>query len=277
VIGHLYYKPGQGHQLHAMECLAAGLQEHGVATIISPYWDLTENVDFVVCWGDKVPANIRLPRLILEAGYINGQSGEYVLDRLRFVSAGWNGLHGRADSGPLDCPPDRWNALDEPILPWRADDGEYVLICDQHPGDQCSGPRKWWKPIADDLAHFRVVYRPHPLFAPNQRPLSEALEGAGLVVTWSSTCAIRSVLDGIPTIALDRGSMAYDVASQSIDDEVYLGPREQWAYNLAYRQFTHTELADGIAWEVLKNGIATDNRTSERTGHDDGGETTPAG
>ena len=275
MMAHLYYKPDYPHQHHVMSCLADGLQQHGIVSVQAPDWNVAPGIDFVVCWGDKVPTDISLPRLILEAGYINGQSGDYVQDRLQFVSAGWNGLHGRADPGPLDCPPDRWNALETEIMPWRKDDGKYVLICDQHPGDATSGPLKWWEPIADQLAQFKVIYRPHPLLASNLPPLSESLIDAGLVVTWSSTAAVEAVLAGVPTITRDQGSIAWPVTSHSLDDEVYLGTRDKWAYNLAYRQWTHHELQDGTAWEYLRYGIEANKRSGKRTGDNGRGKTAP--
>ena len=108
---YLYYKPGQGHQLNVMTYFAHGLMRYGITPQLYPDWSGYDSCDFVVCWGDKVPRHIDRPRLILEAGYINGRSGHYVEDRLQFISAGWNGLHGRADPLRSDRPPDRWNAL----------------------------------------------------------------------------------------------------------------------------------------------------------------------
>jgi hypothetical protein len=239
-----------------MQALSLGLQRHGIASVVADDHVGAEQADFLVWWGNKVPQYLQdKPYLLLEAGYINGQSGDYVRDRLRFVSAGWNGLHGRADPGHLDCPPNRWQALGVSLAPWR-DSGDYVLICDQHPGDSVSPQsRNWWRELSDELGEERCIYRPHPLMAPDMRPLSEALEDAAACITWSSTCAVEAVISGVPTVALDRGSAAWDVCSHSFEDDPYLGPREQWAYNLAYRQWTHAELADGSAWDSLRSGL----------------------
>ncbi len=260
----LHYEERAPHQLAGMRALAEGLARHGVHVDISNNWYGLS--DFVVWWGDKVPATMRdRPQLILEAGYINGWSGDYVRDRLRFVSTGWNGLHGRADSGRLDHPPDRWEALDTELQPWRSD-GKFYLICDQHPGDSAaSTDRAWWKTLdqwgrPDICSPLRLVYRPHPLLAPDLRPLEQSLVDAAVCVTWNSTCAIQAVIMGVPCIAMDEGSAAWAVTSHELNGPLYLGEREQWAYNLAYRQWTHDELADGSAWEVLKHGIENSNR-----------------
>jgi len=256
----LLVKPGMEHQIDAMTVLAQGLATHGIQAEITHAYPPCPVVpgewDFIACWGDKIVTDI--PRLILEAGYINGQSGDYVRDRLQFVSAGWNGLHGRADVGRLGCPPDRWEKLNMCFLPWRNDNDKYALVCDQHPGDSCApGDARWWNHIADHYAGRReVVYRPHPLLADEQLlPLAQSLDRAGVCFTWNSTCAIEAVILGVPTWALDRGSSAWDVTAHQVGDDPYLGAREQWAYDLAYRQWTHEELASGEAWETLQHGI----------------------
>jgi hypothetical protein len=256
---YLHYDRAQEHQLKAMAALARGLATHGVHVDLSDGGFDGGKADFVAWWGDKVPLHLKgKPRLILEAGYINGRSGDYVTDRLQYVSVGWNGLHGRADPGPPDCPPDRWEATGVHLQAWHGNTSTIVLICDQHPGDSCSpGDRKWWREIDRQAqeAGLRVVYRPHPLLADNgMLTLRESLELVTACVTWSSTAAVESVICGVPTVALDHGSMAWDVTTRNLANK-YLGARSQWAYNLAYRQWTHDELASGEAWDHIQEGI----------------------
>ncbi len=258
----LHYEPRAKHQLDAMIALGAGLARHGVHIDISPGAEGADRADFIAWWGDKMPHELqRRPRLILEAGYINGRSGDYVADRLRFVSVGWNGLHGRADPGPLDCPPDRWEAVGMKLTPWRSD-GNYILICDQHPGDSVSpGNSKWWVDAIEKVApaaRRSMIYRPHPLMARDLGPLSQSLRDAALCVTWSSTAALEAVCLGVPTVTMSRGSMAWDVTSHSLDEPPFLGDRGEWAYNLAYRQWTHEELKDGTAWPHIQPGLEVD-------------------
>lgn len=248
----LFYKPGQAHQLRAMSCAASGLAEHGISATVSPDDSYpAADDDFVVTWGYK--RQYGFPQLVLEAGYINGQSGDYVQSRLQFVSTGWNGLHGRADPDPLDCPPDRAKAFLPTIHSWRKG-GDYVLVCDQHPGDACAPPAGWWREARGKF-HHDLLYRPHPLLAPDLRPLSEALENAAACLTWSSTAAVESVLAGVPTWALDPGSPAWDVAAHHMEAPPYTGERVTWLSRLAYRQWTHEELESGLYWHHLKHGL----------------------
>ena len=256
---HLHYVAGQRHQHDAMIALATGMARHGVHIDVCANWAAAERADLLVCWGDKVPEiHDKIPHLLLEAGYINGRSGDYVQDRLRFVSTGWNGLHGRADPGPSDCPPDRWQATGHRVRDWQMGVvGKCMLVCEQHPSDNCAPPAPEWA-AALELAHEvanRVIYRPHPLMADKLRPLSAALKEAHTVLTWSSTAAVEAVLAGVPTIALDEGSIAWPVTSHDVRADEYLGDRHQWLYDLAYRQWTHDELKDGTAWDTLKENL----------------------
>ena len=255
----IYARKGQPHQYRVMAALSQGLAKHGIECMVRDNYTGAEQADFLVWWGDKVPEHLmKKPRLILEAGYINGQSGDYHQDRLRYVSAGWNGLHGRADPGALGCPPDRFDAIGVSLRPWRTD-GEYILVCEQHPGDAVAPQdRDWWAPMAAmALRHdIPVKVRPHPLCAPDMKPLSESLENAKLCLTWSSTCGIQSVIAGVPTIALDLGSMARDVSEHHMTLAPVCPDRQQWANDLAYRQWTHRELESGDAWEIMDYGRA---------------------
>jgi hypothetical protein len=252
---YLHARTGQQHQLDAMRACRDGLTRHGINSHIGDTEAHADSADFVVWWGDRVPQWCDKPKLILEAGYINGQSGDYVRDRLRFVSTGWGGLHGRADRAPSDCPPDRWQALGVEMPQWRTG-GRHALVCGQHPGDLCAPTPEVWRSLSERIIeqHDMTILRPHPLMAGIMQPLEQALHDAHSCYTWNSTCAVESVLMGVPTWAFDQGSMAWDVCAHDVDAEAFTGDRAQWAYNLAYRQWTHDELASGEMWEHMNYG-----------------------
>lgn len=255
---YLVYNPAHDHQLTAITALARGLVEHGDEVHIATDWAGVSDADeILVSWGDRAPMTDR-PRLMLEAGYINGEGPEYVDRRLRFVSTSWNGLHGYGDDGP-NRPSDRWLALGVELKPWALS-GDYILILEQAVGDAAAPPAGTMDGVikALETKGRPLRRRPHPLTAP-ARPLAVDLEGAKWAVTWSSTAAVEAVIAGVPTVALDPGAIAWPVCSHWIGpswrakgDRFYLGPREQWAYNLAYRQWTHAELASGQAWEHIR-------------------------
>lgn len=238
------YHDGKSHQKQAISAFADGLKRHGISQ------SEHDDADFVVTWGQSFATE--KPRLSLEAGYINGNSGNYKQDRLRFISAGWNGMHGRADAWPKNCPDDRWASLGISLDPWK-ESGQRILVCDQYPTDSQAPPDRMWQDIRRQVGEIfsDVVFRTHPL-AGNVGPLGLALDSCAVCITWSSSAAIEAVIRGVPTIAFDSGSMAWAVTSHSLSDPLFRGERTQWASDLAYRQYTLSEIADGTLWEYMR-------------------------
>ncbi len=230
-----------------------GLVCHGVQPTDDP-----TDADFTVSWGARNRPGSNKPWLMLEAGYINGHSGDYVRDRLRFVSTSWNAPHGCASPAPSGCPPDRWEKLGIELRPWKRSRMR-ALILMQARGDAFSPPRALMERAAVQVNRYYVYsdVREHPV-QNDVPPLASILSNYDLAVTYSSNAAVETVIAGIPTIALSDISIAYPVTSHDVLAPVYIGDREQWAYNLAYRQWTHDELADGTAWETLRHGIGPD-------------------
>lgn len=249
---YLHAPPSKQHQVDAMQSLWVGLMRHGIRAT----GDI-EQADFTVWWNKLAPPEAhKKPILYLEAGYINGRSGHYVTDRLRFISAGWNGLHNDADS-LYDAPPDRWNKLGIQLKPWRVNVPlERALLLGQVRGDRCAPGADTWDRIvtrsAMQFKHIRV--RNHPLVS-NEPPIEKHLADIDVAVTWASTAAVECVIEGVPTITLHKSAIAYPVTGHKINGKVAIPDRDQWAYNLAYKQWTHLELEDGSAWEWLKQGL----------------------
>lgn len=238
--------PGQKHQERAMRALAKGVMANGDRVV--------DDGDIRVSWNLPRFDDGR-PVLVLEAGYINGSSGDYTADRLRFVSTGWNGLHGHALSYGASLPMDRWEKYGLPLEDWDATREGVNLILNQHPNDSCSPKPDQWRFLTEQIQmdFGNTVVRHHPLVVPKQRPLREALSEAARCFTWNSTAAIEAVCMGIPTWTFDRGSMAWSVSRHTMRDFPFLEDRTIWASHLAYRQWTHEELESGEAWAHLKS------------------------
>jgi len=63
---------------------------------------------------------------------------------------------------------------------------------------------------------------------------------------------VESVIEGVPVFACDKGAMSLDVSNDIIDlENPKLYNREQWAYNLAYTQWTREEMVEGLPWKHL--------------------------
>ena len=244
------------HHHVVMRAVQRGLQVHGIDCETVDH-RTTVPADFDVVWSARNLDVIGGPVLILECGYINGNGSNYKENRSRFVSASWNKLHGNALESP-PRPGDRWGQLGIEVVPWKTA-GEYTLILSQVGGD-ASVPPQYGQVLTGFIQAARehygnVVVRQHPLVAEPARTLREDLTEARRAITWNSNSAVESVLAGVPTIAFNPGCIAWPVTSHRLGDPLFIGEREPWCYDLAYRQFTHDEIANGEAWRHLRYGI----------------------
>jgi hypothetical protein len=87
----------------------------------------------------------------------------------------------------------------------------------------------------------------------SRQPIEEDFKNAWAVVTFNSNSAVESVIAGIPSFVDDHGSMAFEVSNRNLIylDDPKTPEREQWAYNLAYCQWTHEEMRSGETWAHL--------------------------
>ncbi len=110
---------------------------------------------------------------------------------------------------------------------------------------------------------WTVMFRPHPngrAIAPDGAfalvgSLEGALASAAFVVTWNSTSGVDAALAGVPVVAMDRGSMAWDVAAHRIEDAPIRPDRAGWAGCLAYTQWNDDEIEGGVAWGHLRQKV----------------------
>ena len=245
----LIASPRKAHQVHAMTSIGYGFAAHGhTPQMFSTLANVTK-ADMVVTWGARNATH--LPRLILEAGYINGNSGDYVADRLRFISTSWLQPHGASKIyGEIDRK--RWKSLGIDLEDWK-EGGDYALILEQHPNDANSPPATDWAnyvAAVDKVAPIRI--RPHPLIE-KSGTLESDLAGAQFAVTWASTAAVQAVISGIPVYALSEQAIVRPVAAHSLAEAPKTPNRYHWACELACRQWTPQELAsgeflEGIGW-----------------------------
>lgn len=265
---HIYVRPGAQHQAEFGKAFQQGLSKHGIRAEILDN-RLATDCDVAVFWSHRHKHIIEHQKargrsyLVAEAGYFNNPE-----PRFHFVSLGWGGLNGRADFRNKHSPADRWQKHGGTLLPWRAD-GNYILIMGQVAGDAAVEDvdlKSWYghqKLKARQCSDLRVVFRAHPKGSyPSlcngslpAESLTQALCYARLAITYNSNSGVDAVLAGVPTVAVDRGSMAWDVTFRDVEtalaSETEMPDRTQWAYDLAYCQWTHEEIANGEAWEHL--------------------------
>lgn len=243
-----------------------GLKRHAInCYMLQKGFPISDEVDLVVMWSARNYGLIKdlkergIDYLILERGYIG--------DRNEYTSCGYNGLNGYADF-VTDKVKKRRFSVDDFVKPYRETPGEYVLIMGQVPSDASVrhiGFNMWLEMTISAIKNItdrKVFYRRHPL---NTEPLvvdaelmngdlHDAIAKAHCVVTLNSNSAVDTVLAGIPCVALDPGSMAYEVTnnhlSAILQPEVF--DRDKWLDKLTYCQWTYDEIEQGQAWEHLR-------------------------
>jgi hypothetical protein len=246
-----------------------GLRRHG--------WDVTHagtpaRCELLVMWGvrrrDWIAAQARAGGevCVLERGYVG--------DRFAWASVSFGGdLNGRAEfCGPFHDG-SRWERHFAHLMqPWRTAaelEGGYALVLGQVPGDASLGGRDlapWYLAAARALhaQGWPVRFRPHPIAVqrriwrsvPGARTLdgslTEALAGAARAATYNSNAAVDAVLAGVPTIAMDKGSMAWPVTAHEIGpSEIATPDRTAWAHRLAWCQWTMEEMRSGDCWAAV--------------------------
>jgi len=246
-----------------------GLERCGVQVEYAGF-DEPRFCDFAVVWGFRQLRVIAAApqTLVMEAGHVG--------DRAAQTSLGWDGLGGY---GRYPWPRDggeRWRRnFPDQLRAWQWG-GRYALVCGQVPGDAAVRDVSitgWSMETCREVARVwgqPVRYRPHPLTGALGYPaaelpegvelspggeLAEDLAGAIAAVTYSSTSGVEAALAGIPVIAMDRGSMAWDVASHDLKGILVRPERATWAHALAWTQWEDDEISSGFAWEYLEQGL----------------------
>lgn len=175
-------------------------------------------------------------------------TGQYLLvdrcsygDTNNWVSLVLNGHGRRGDHRvPHGAPGYRWSRCAVPVKPWRWMDYPRRVLCGQtetyspHYGQLTD----WYRTVK--ATHFRS----HPAGDnPTGLPELRSWEDVGQVVTLNSSVAVDAVLNGIPTVSMDEGSMAWEVTSHT--EEVMKPDRRPWLNWLAWTQWSHDEISEG--------------------------------
>lgn len=186
----------------------------------------------------------------------------YVGDRFFYTSLGWNGLNGYASfpQAPKDNG-ERFSKHGGRIAPWKTG-GDNILILGQVPNDASLKGLdllpfyKEWARAAQKAHGLPVFFRQHPDVSRrgiaqyvrgaevSSGSLSDALASAALCVTFNSNSAVEAVLAGVPTVAVDEGSMAWPVTSHTVSS-IIRPDRESWASDLAWAQWSLEEIESG--------------------------------
>ena len=174
-----------------------------------------------------------------------------------YVQLVWNGHGFRGDHRvPQPCGAARWieHSAKFETFDWIGD-GERVVLC---------GQTEPWSPhyeriedwYAEILRQYEVThFRQHPAGDnPTGLPPAPDWTDVGQVITLNSSIGVESAMKGIPTVAMDRGSMAYEVSSQNPGERI-MPPRRNWLEWLAWTQWSWREIEAGFPIRHLFEGI----------------------
>ena len=265
----IHCQPGLDHHFQYAELFAEGARKHGHdVEIVRGFHPL--NRDLALVWGGS-PRTKPVVDAQIAAGrpYITMERG-FVGDRMKYTSIGLNGFNGLANyPDALELSP----RFEIPMDTWKPGK-ELIVIMGQMAGDASLRGvdiRPWYHEMAEEAGDvfgkkFKVVFRAHPLDKSGWHPanapriggaLDKVLRRAKGVITYSSTSAIDSLFAGVPVMAANEVSMAYDVAANTVKElkNMKEPDRGKFALNLSYCQWTEEEIASGKAWEHIEKGL----------------------
>lgn len=187
----------------------------------------------------------------------------------------------------------RWERLYQPLYPRRQGlshpDYYYVYANNSQMVHDFVGLGDHYMRMRETIASMRKVVGPGPrmMYRPKRtlpecpkraeyklslhpETIEECLQWARGLVTYTSNCAVNSIMRGIPTVCL-RPCAASPVAMRNISElEAPTFPsddaRLQWLHNLAWCQWTDEEIEQGHMWHFIKEELRQTAWLFERDG-----------
>tara|TARA_A100001011_G_scaffold92654_1_gene97448 strand:+ start:1895 stop:2881 length:987 start_codon:yes stop_codon:yes gene_type:complete len=184
-----------------------------------------------------------------------------------------------------------WNIKYEP---WRKSKSDDPILFVLQPQDNWSmnelDPIKWFNDVYKKirpLTKRRFIVRPHPnhvaamenrinefpkdgvqvvigqkFFKGDEKKhyrfnYQQALNNCHAVVTHNSTACIDSCVRGVPTFVTSDLALAWPVANKDLSkiESPEYPERDQWVYDLGYKQWTEQEIKDGTVFKRFKQRL----------------------
>ena len=198
------------------------------------------------------------------------------LDRYTYI--GYDKFKGLANCYNNNSPSDRWDLLVKDgieLKPWRKD-GDYIVVFGQRSDAASTRHCDYFKWLKTTLISLRkhtdrpIIFRAHPITRSKDIPdfgiddfvvskfknksMSEILKNAWCSVTRTSIAGVDSILHGVPVICSDPVCVGYKLSTHSIKDieNPAMLEREQFFYDLAYAQWSISEIKKGECWDHLR-------------------------
>jgi hypothetical protein len=195
-----------------------------------------------------------------------GEADCHVVSGPWFAKSRWQGhprvlMIDRAYWGDPDCVSIGWLQADgsrkfatgtaprpKPELePWKTREDSCLILAD------------YLEDVADKETQAQrrfvtVQTRLHPTSntSRNVTAVSDAIRLRDVVVAGKGTACFDAILQGVPVIC-DPENACADVATHDFDAPLFRGDRSEWLHEMSYKQFSLSEIADGTAWNLLKD------------------------
>lgn len=180
--------------------------------------------------------------------------------------------------------PSRWTQIKNDIgfdlQPWRRK-GNHILICLQRNGGWSMGNldvMTWCTNTINNLRKYTdrpILVRAHPgdkksrtylrlnypnVTISNNQSILQDLSKCWATITYNSSPAVASAIEGIPTFVTDpnpRVSQAFDIANTDLGqiENPIMPDRQEWIEKIAMSHFNFRDLQTGKAWNVIKEYI----------------------
>ena len=159
------------------------------------------------------------------------------------VSIGWMQPDGSRKFASGDVPRET-----PEMEPWKAREDSCLILADYM--------QKTSDIALSAVSRFRHVnVRLHPANDTERHTvrLQDAIRLHDVAIGHAGTSIFESIRMGVPTICTDPRNPCAPVCSRNVDDELYRGSRDAWLRDMSYKQFSLAEIADGTAWNLLRD------------------------
>ena len=123
-----------------------------------------------------------------------------------------------------------------------------------HPDSlQQEDEQKWLQSVKNKISDD-VIWDTSPV------PFKTAMENCALCVTYNSGASVDAALLGVPVMACDPGSFAWDISIHNTENWnpniSYTPARQQWLNNLSYMEWSIEEMEEGLPWQHLRQELS---------------------
>jgi len=266
-----FWSARKPREIALAKAMVAGLSAHGVAFKVRWTNEEPELSDIACMFGVK---SKRLFDMHREAGrqvifFDKGYSG----NRRDMYRVSVNQHHPISFLAQTDCPGNRWEAIGIEPKPWDYRGGSILYAgssAKYHDFNDIMEPTQYAQGVIDEIrghSNRPIVYRPKPSWndavpvrgaefsATKSESLKDLLSQSNVMVTHGSNACFEAVCEGTPSIVLGDG-IGKTISSTSIADvdSPYMASdkkRLRWLQNLAYCQWSLSEISSGMAWSVI--------------------------